>query len=59
MTDEPLRSLATYSRFVAEVLYRPTVERSTVDTHAYAASLKNSTAFPAQMRCLSASGTSA
>jgi uncharacterized protein DUF6516 len=30
MMDEPLRSLAAYSRFVAEVLYRPTVERSTV-----------------------------
>jgi Family of unknown function (DUF6516) len=30
MTDEPLRSLATYSRFVAEVLDRPTIERSTV-----------------------------
>jgi hypothetical protein len=30
MTDELLRSLVTYSRFVAEVLYHPTVERSTV-----------------------------
>jgi hypothetical protein len=30
MTDKPLRSLVTYSRFVAEVLYHPTVERSTV-----------------------------
>lgn len=30
MTDNPLKSLANYSRFVAELLHRPTVERSTV-----------------------------
>jgi len=29
MTDNPLKSLTDYSRFVAELLYRPTVERST------------------------------
>ena len=30
MNDNPLRSLASYSRYVAELLNRPTVERSTV-----------------------------
>jgi len=30
MTDNPLKSLANYSRFVAELLHRPTVEHSTV-----------------------------
>jgi hypothetical protein len=30
MTDNPLKSLANYSHFVAELLHRPTVERSTV-----------------------------
>jgi hypothetical protein len=30
MGDNPLESLANYSRFVAELLDRPTVERSTV-----------------------------
>jgi hypothetical protein len=30
MTDNPLKSLANYSRFVAELLHRPTIERSTV-----------------------------
>jgi hypothetical protein len=30
MTDTPLASLAAYSRFVAELLNRPTVTRSTV-----------------------------
>jgi hypothetical protein len=30
MADNPLESLANYSRFVAELLHRPTVERSTV-----------------------------
>jgi len=30
MTDHPLKSLANYSRFVAELLHRPTVEHSTV-----------------------------
>jgi len=30
MSDNPLKSLAEYSRFVAELLDRPTVERSTV-----------------------------
>ena len=30
MTDDPLKSLTTYSRFVAESLHRPTIERSTV-----------------------------
>ena len=30
MTDNPLKSLTDYSRFVAELLHRPTVERSTV-----------------------------
>ena len=30
MTDEPLSSLSHYSRFVAELLHRPPVERSTV-----------------------------
>ena len=30
MADNPLNSLTEYSRFVAEMLHRPTVERSTV-----------------------------
>jgi len=30
MADNPLKSLESYSRFVAELLDRPTVERSTV-----------------------------
>ena len=30
MPDNPLQSLANYSRFVAEMLHRPTVVRSTV-----------------------------
>ena len=30
MTDNPLKSLTHYSRFVAELLHRSTVERSTV-----------------------------
>ena len=30
MTDSPLNSLTEYSRFVADLLHRPTVERSTV-----------------------------
>jgi hypothetical protein len=30
MTDEPLKSLTSYSRFVAELLHRPSVEHSTV-----------------------------
>lgn len=30
MTDEPLSSFSHYSRFVAELLHRPPVERSTV-----------------------------
>ena len=30
MVDNPLKSLANYSRFVAELLRRPSVERSTV-----------------------------
>ena len=30
MTEHPLKSLASYSRWVAEWLHRPTVERSTV-----------------------------
>ena len=30
MTDNPLKSLASYSRFVAELLNHPTVECSTV-----------------------------
>jgi hypothetical protein len=30
MTDHPLKSLASYSRFVAELLHRSAVERSTV-----------------------------
>ena len=30
MTDHPLKSLVNYSRFVAESLHRPAVERSTV-----------------------------
>ncbi|GFP31594.1 hypothetical protein HKBW3S34_02516, partial [Candidatus Hakubella thermalkaliphila] len=30
MTDNPLTSLDKYSRFVAELLNHPTVERSTV-----------------------------
>ena len=30
MTDNPLKSLTNYSRFVAELLHRPTVDRSTV-----------------------------
>lgn len=29
MTDNPLKSLASYSRFVGELLHRPTVKRST------------------------------
>ncbi len=30
MTDNPLKSLASYSRFVLELFHRPSVERSTV-----------------------------
>jgi hypothetical protein len=30
MPDNPLRSIAVYSRYVAELLNRPTIERSTV-----------------------------
>ena len=30
MSDNPLKSLVNYSRFVAELLHRPTVERSTI-----------------------------
>jgi len=30
MTYDPLKSLVNYSRFVAELLHRPTVERSTI-----------------------------
>ncbi len=30
MTYNPLKSLVNYSRFVAELLHRPTVERSTI-----------------------------
>ena len=30
MTDNPLKSLASYSRFVGELLHRPTVKRSTL-----------------------------
>ena len=30
MTDNPLKSLRNYSRFIAELLHRPDVERSTV-----------------------------
>ena len=30
MADNPLNSLTEYSRFVAEIIHRPTVERSTV-----------------------------
>jgi hypothetical protein len=30
MTDNPLKSLAEYSRFIAELLNRPTVEHSTL-----------------------------
>jgi hypothetical protein len=30
MADNPLKSLASYSRFVAELLQRPSVEHSTV-----------------------------
>ena len=30
MTDNPLNSLTDYSRFVAELLHRPIIERSTV-----------------------------
>lgn len=30
MTNNPLKSLVNYSRFVAELLHRPTVERSTI-----------------------------
>ncbi|MDH7472456.1 MAG: DUF6516 family protein [Anaerolineae bacterium] len=30
MIDNPLKSLISYSRFVTELLHRPTVERSTV-----------------------------
>jgi hypothetical protein len=29
MTDNPLNSLTDYSRFVAELLHRPIIERST------------------------------
>jgi hypothetical protein len=30
MSENPLRSLAAYSSFVAELMNRPTIERSTV-----------------------------
>jgi len=30
MTDNPLKSLASYSRFVGELFHRPTVKRSTL-----------------------------
>ena len=30
MSNNPLKSLVNYSRFVAELLHRPTVERSTI-----------------------------